>query len=96
MLHCFIEYGSDIKASSVQGAAIVHMQLPLPLELRQSLWPFAFIIVTPNNAKEMVLYKHNSLISGSWTFVIGLPKPLVRKTMTWQTEALYKDSQEQG
>lgn len=49
-----------------------------------------------NNAKEMVVYKHHSPASGCWTFAICLPKPLVRKPMTWHTEVLRKNSEEQG
>lgn len=75
------KHGSDIKANRTQGTAIV------AFEWRQGLWSFAFIIVTLNSTKEMLLYKHNSLISGCWTFTVHLPKPLMRKTMTWQMQA---------
>ena len=86
---CSISYKhGDIQVSSLQQAATSKCAAPTAFEWRQGLWPFTFITVTPNNAKEMVLYKHNSPISGCWTFATCLPMPLTRKTTRLQTETL--------
>lgn len=73
------------KPAMCRGQPQLNVQLPLPFELRRGLQLFAFIIVTPSNAKEMVW-------SRSWTIAIWSrpPKPLVKKTMTWQTEGCRK------
>lgn len=78
------KHGHGHKTSQEQGQLEFSGKLPVPSEWRRGLWPSAFVIVTPNNAKEVVWYQYSGPVCGCWTFATCLPRPLGRKAEPWQ------------